>query len=161
MFELARHRDQAFAGGRKILACRAAPPCVGARASVREDAAGDDEPVLVLGTEAGDRRELVLFEQARREVELGLDVSLGPSRPDVAGVTLGAEQQADRLRENRLARPGLARDRVEPGGKGQLGLLDQDEVLDAQATEHGAAEIVGGRAARHHGRRVPGPERPS
>ena len=109
-----------------------------------------DEPFLVLGTELAECSKLVLFEQPCGQIELGLDVRLGPSGPDVTGVTLGTKEKADRLRENRLARPGLAGDRVEPRTERQLCLFDEDEVLDAEAAEHGAAEIVGAPAARHH-----------
>src|SRR6266508_84532 len=127
-----------------------AAPRPQAYARVREHAPGYDEPFLVLGAKLGERGELVLLEQRCGQIELGVDVRLGPVRADVAGITLGPEEQADRLGENRLAGPGLAGDRVEPWSEGQLGLLDQDEVLDAEASKHGGVEMVSGPAARHH-----------
>ena len=39
--------------------------------------------------------------------------------------------------EDRLAGARLARDRVQAGVELELGLPDQDEVLDAQPAEHG------------------------
>ena len=69
-------------------------------------------------------------------VELGLDVRLGAGGPDEAVVALRAEQQADRLREDRLARAGLAGDRVQAGRELELRLPDQHEVLDAEPAQH-------------------------
>src|SRR6185437_9591579 len=63
----------------------------------------------------------------------------------------------DCLGENRLPRAGLPGDGVEPRGEGKLGLVDEDEVLDAEAAEHGAVEMVSGGAARHHRPRIPRP----
>ena len=137
LLELPGHRDQPLPCRSQILACGAAPPGVRTRAPVGEHAPRNEEPFLVLGAKLGERGELVLFDQPCRQIELGLDVRLGPVGADVAGVTLGAEEQADRLGENRLARPGLAGDRVEPWSERELGLLDQDEVLDAEAAKHG------------------------
>src|SRR5205823_3780495 len=63
-------------------------------------------------------------------------VRLVRARADERRVALRAEQESDRLREDRLARSGLARDRAEPGGGLELGLADQDEVLDAEPAKH-------------------------
>ena len=100
----------------------------------REDAARDDERLLVLGPElARARSELV------RKVELRLDVRLGAAAgPTNAVVALRAEEQPDRLREDRLPRARLARDRVQPGRELELGLPDEHEVLDAESAEHRA-----------------------
>ena len=86
--------------------------------------------------ELGDRLELGIVEDPLREVELGLDVGLlgaGAQVPRVAG---GPEEEPDGLSEDRLARAGLAGDRVEPGSEGEVGLADEDEALDAQTAEH-------------------------
>ena len=48
LLELARHRDHALDCGGDVLAGGRASPGVGARAAVGEDAAGDDERVLVI-----------------------------------------------------------------------------------------------------------------
>ena len=86
--------------------------------------------VLVLRPELGELLELV------RQVELRLDVGLRGGRADERVVALRAEQEADRLREDRLPRAGLAGDRVQPGRELELRLADEHEVLDAQSAEH-------------------------
>ena len=130
LLELAGHRDDALDGGGDVLPRRGASPRVGARPPVGEHAARDDERVLVLGPQLGELLELL------REVELRLDVGLLAGGADERVVALRAEQQPDRLGEDRLARAGLARDRVQPGRELELGLADEDEVLDAQAPQH-------------------------
>ena len=74
-----------------------------------------DEPRLVLRPQLGERSELLVVEEAVGHVELGLDVRLRPLGADGRGIRAGPEQEPDRLREDRLARAGLARDRVQPG----------------------------------------------
>ncbi len=69
----------------------------------------------------------------RGEFELGLDVGLAAGGADQRGLAAGAEQETDRVREDRLPRPGLPGDRVQAGVELELGLADQDEVLDAKA----------------------------
>ena len=113
LLELARHRDQALGGGRDVLARDRASPRVRARSPVAEDAPRDHEPGLALGPQLGERGELLVVEEAVRHVELGLDVRLGPVGADRRRVGPRAEQQPDRLREDRLPRTGLARHRVQ------------------------------------------------
>ena len=132
LLELAAHREQALDRCRHVLARGAAAPRVGARAPVGEDPACDDERLLALGPQLGELAQRVGIGQ----VELGLDVRLAPGRPDRGGVAARPEQQADRAREDRLARARLAGDRVEPLVEGELGLADEDEVLDAEAAQH-------------------------
>ena len=136
LLELARHRDQPLGRGGDVLARSAAAPGVGARAAVGEDAPCEHEPLLVLGPQLGEGARLLVVEEARRQVELGLDVRLVAVRPDQRRVAARAEQQPDRLREDRLAGAGLAGDRVQPGRELELGLADQDEVLDAEPAKH-------------------------
>ena len=59
------------------------------------------------------------------------------------GARLAAEQQVERVGQHRLARAGLARDRVQPGPEPQLGPLDQQQVLDAQLEQHAARSTSG------------------
>ena len=92
-----------------------------------------DEPRLVLRPQLRERLGAALLEEPVGHVELRLDVRLARGRPDGAGIALDAEQQADRLREDRLARAGLAAEDVEPGGQLELDLANQDEVLDPEA----------------------------
>ena len=146
LLELARHRDQPLRRGREILARDAAAPRVGARAPVREDAAREHEPLLVVGAQLGERLEALLVQQALRQVELGLDVRLAGARADVGGVALRAEQEPDRLREDRLPRAGLAGDRVQPGPELELGLADEHEILDPETAQHEEDGIPSGRS---------------
>ncbi len=53
----------------------------------------------------------------------------------VRQVLFRAEQQPDCLREDRLPRTGLTGDRIQPRRQVELGLADEDEVLDAQPTK--------------------------
>ena len=83
----------------------------------------------------GERRQsLLVVEEPVRRLELGLDVRLAAGGP-TAAASPRAEQQADRLREDRLPGAGLAGDRVEPEAARARPREDQHEVLDAQATE--------------------------
>ena len=136
LLELPRHRHEPLGRGGHVLARSAAAPGIGARAAVREDAPCEHEPLLVLGPQLGKRARLLVVEEARRRVELGLDVRLVAVRPDERRVAARAEQQADRLGQDRLPGAGFAGDRVQPGPERELGLADQDEVLDAEPAKH-------------------------
>ncbi len=130
LLELPRHRDHALDRRGDVLACGGSPPRVRARAPVREDAAGDDERFLVFGPQLAERLELC------GKIELGLDVRLLAGGTDEALAAFRAEQQAERLGEDRLPRPRLARDRVQAGRELEFGLADEDEVLDPKAPQH-------------------------
>src|SRR2546426_590386 len=78
------------------------------------------------------RPQLVELFELVREVEFRLDVCLVTGGADVRVVALCAEQEAECLREDRLPGAGLARDRVQPGRELELGLADEDEVLDTE-----------------------------
>ena len=56
------------------------------------------------GRSSCERLQLDVVEEAVRDVELGLDVRLVRGRPDGTRVTLDAEEEPDRLGEDRLAR---------------------------------------------------------
>jgi hypothetical protein len=74
--------------------------------------------------ELREHRELVVVEEAVRRIELGLDVRVDAVRPDERRVPARAEQEADRLGEDRLAGAGLAGDRARaPRGGGGLGTV--------------------------------------
>src|SRR5581483_11016178 len=107
LLELSRHRDDALDGRGDVLPRGGSPPRVRARAPVREDAPGHDERVLVLGPQLAELVELC------RKIELRFDVRLLAGRADEALAALRAEEQPERLREDRLPRAGLAGDRVE------------------------------------------------
>jgi hypothetical protein len=135
LLELAGHRDQPFGRGGEVLARDRAPPRVRARAAVAEDAPRQHEARLVLRRQLGERGELVVVEEAVRDVELGLDVGLAARRADDAGVALRAEEEADGLGQDRLPRARLAGDRGQAGSGSQLAVANQHEVLDPQATK--------------------------
>ena len=134
LLELAAHREQRLDRSRDVLARGAPAPGVGARPPVGEDPPREHERLLALGAELGELAERLVVGQ----VELGLDVGLVRRRPDQRRLAARAEQEPDRVREDRLPRAGLAGDRVQPRVELELGLPDQDEVLDAQPPEHPA-----------------------
>ena len=80
LLELPGHRDQPLDGGCEVLARDRPAPRVRARASVAEDAPREHEPGLAFGPELRERRDLLVVEEAVRDVELGLDVRLAPRR---------------------------------------------------------------------------------
>ena len=135
LLELAGHRDQALRGGREILARDRPAPGVRARPPVREHAAREHETRLVLGRELRQRGELLVVEEAVGQVELGLDVRLGPRGADDARVALRTEQQPDRLGQDRLAGTRLAGDRGQARRGRELAVADEHEVLDPEATK--------------------------
>ena len=140
LLELAGHGEQTLRRGGEILPCDRAAPGVGARATVGEHPPGQDETLLihfmfVLRRELRETGQLVVVPEPLGRVELRLDEGLLRSRADEPRVALGAEEEPERLRENRFSRAGLARDRAQPRGRHELGLADQDEVLDAEATK--------------------------
>ena len=130
LLELAGHRDRLLGGRRHVLARRRAAPGVGARAAVREDPPREHETRLL-------RRSQLRERLVRLSVELGLDVGLLAGRTDHRRVSTRAEQEPDRLCEDRLSRAGLACDRVQARSEVELGLADEDEILDAQPAKHG------------------------
>ena len=100
-----------------------------------KDAACEHEAGFVLGRKVGETGQLLVLEKAVRQVELRLDISLTAAGPDRAGITLRTEQEADRLREDRLAGTGLAGDRGQAGRRRELSLTHEHEVLDPEATK--------------------------
>ena len=136
LLELTGHRDQPVGRSRDVLARRTASPGVSARAAVGEDAAGDDQAVLVGGPKLGERLEAVVLEERAREVELGLHVGLVAVGADERRFASRAEQEADGLRQDRLAGAGLPGDGVQAGLEGELGVANEDEILDAKPAQH-------------------------
>ena len=96
--------------------------------------------------------EAPLLEQGRgaapalaREAELRLDhAGLRALAHDV-GIGATADDEGQGLHRERLARPGLAGDRGEPAAELHLGALDEGQVADGQAFEHGVLPVRGGR----------------
>jgi hypothetical protein len=132
---LPRHGDQSLDERGQLLARDVPPPRVGARPPVGEDAPRRHEGRLAGGAQLRDRGQIRVVENPVREIELGLDVRLLRAGPQIAGVAACTEQEAERLRQDRLARAGLAGDGVEARREAELRLADEDEVLDAQAAK--------------------------
>ena len=136
LLELARHRDQPLGRARRRPRGRRCGPrrrrACGRRRRRAARARARPRPRAAARRARRARRRR---RSPSRQVELGLDVGLVAAGPTSAGVALRAEQEPDRLREDRLAGAGLARDRVQAGREGELGLADEDEVLDAEATK--------------------------
>ena len=92
--------------------------------------------VAVLPDEVGQVGQLGFLEKTGRQLEHSLDISLPRPGANHSGARLAAQQQVERLSEDRLARPGLARERGQAASRAQLGALDEQEVLDSQLEEH-------------------------
>ena len=73
-----------------------------------------------------------------------------PAGADDAGVAPCAEQEPNRLRQDRLAGARLACDRSQAGARRELALADEHEVLDPEATKQGPAVAA---EERHFGER--------
>ena len=89
-----------------------------------------------LGQALGDLRHLGLGQQPLRQVEDPLDPGLLGAGTDDLRPRLAAHQQVERVGQHGLAGAGLPGDRVQPLPQPQLGLLDQQQVLDPQLSEH-------------------------
>ena len=143
LLELPGHGHEPLGGGRHVLTSSSPSPGIGARAAVAEDAPRDDETLLVLGTQLEQRQDVVLVEHARRQLQLGLDVCIRTLGAHERGVAARTEEQPDGLREDRLPRSRLTGDRVQTRSQVELGLADEDEILDAQPTKQRSRGSVG------------------
>ena len=83
------------------------------------------------------RRTMQLFPAA---LEDGLDRRGVLAGADEVAGRAAAEQQADRLDEDRLAGAGFARQDVEAGLEFDLDGVDDRQVADAQEAKHGRSE---------------------
>ena len=137
LFELAAHGEERLDRLGDVLARGSAAPGVGARPPIREDPPGEGQALLAGRLQLGELPERLVF----RQVELGFDIRLLARRSDQRRIAARAEQEPDRVREDRLPRAGLTGDRVQTGIELELGLPDQDEVLDPKPPQHPA--IVG------------------
>ena len=136
LLELTRHGDQPLRRRRDVLARDGSAPRVCAGAPVAEDAARDHETGLALRSELRERRHVVLLEEPVRYVEFRFDVRLGSGRTDRRGISARTQEEPDGLGEDRLPRARLSGHGIQTGTEPELGLADEDEVLDPQATKH-------------------------
>ncbi len=137
LLELARHRDEPFGGARDVLARNCPPPRVRASPSIAEDPARDHEPGFPLGAQLRKGSEVLVVEEPVRHIQFGLHVRLRTLGADRGRIRARAEEQPDRLREDRLPRSRLARHGVQAGHERQVRAADEDEILDPKATKHG------------------------
>ena len=108
----------------------------GAGSSRGADPPSEHDLLGAVGQALGDRGELRVVQEARRQREDALHPCLRGARTDDLRASLAAEEQVERVREHGLPGPGLAGDRVQPGAEAQLGALDQEQVLDPQLEQH-------------------------
>src|SRR4051794_37263885 len=104
----------------------------GPRPALDAHTAADHDFVLALGQALAELRELVAVEEARWEGKDALHLGLGRARPDDPRTGLPSQEQVQRVCEDGLSGPRLARDDVEAGLETQLRALDQKQVLDSQ-----------------------------
>ena len=110
---------------------RRAPAHIRAGPSVGPHAPGEDE---LLGT----IRNRLGAGKLRGQREHTFDICLGGAGPDDPAAGPPAEQQIERVSQQRLAGSGLAGHDVQPRSEAELGSIQQQQVLDAQLKEHGA-----------------------
>ena len=98
-----------------------------------DDAAQDQRGVRLQAVfvQQGDGRVVVAH------IEGGDDHALVGGRPHQRAVGPGAQRQAERVQQDRLARTGLAGQHVEAGLQRQRQPVDQDDIADGQADQHG------------------------
>ena len=94
--------------------------------------------------------------EVERRADLG---ALGAHAHD-AGIAASAENETERVDEDRLAGPRLAGEHAEAGRKVDLELVDEDEVADGESAQHrhggsGSCTEVRGTAQRRRAARRP------
>ena len=119
---------------------RGLPVDEGAGAPLGRNAPGEDHLALVVGELTQRERGVVVLEAVPEPVrhrEGRLDQRV--AGPGSHGRRVGgrAGQEAERLCEHGLPRPRLAGDRGQARRRGQLGVLDHDQVADLERPDHG------------------------
>ena len=150
LLELAAHRDQRLRGGRDVLARRAPPPGVRPGAAVGEDPPREHDVVLAFRPQLGERAERLVVDA----VELGLDVRLVPGGADQRRIALRAEQETDRVREDRLPAPvsPVIAFSPRPSSSSASRIRTRFEMRRRRSTLHGTARTAGGGTAKAEGR---------
>src|SRR4051794_8433782 len=128
--------EQARAQGLELRRGGGAAGQEGAGPATCGDTAADRYLRGALRQALGDLGQLRVVEQAIRKLEDSLHICLARPWPDDVRPGLPSHQQVEGVREDRLARPGLAGDRVQPGAEAQLGALNQEQVFDSELEEH-------------------------
>ncbi|CAB4876509.1 unannotated protein [freshwater metagenome] len=78
--------------------------------------------------------------QLLRKIEDTLDVGLLRTGAHDSRASLASKQKVERVREDRLPSTGLAGQDVETGRKLHLGMLDQQQILNAKLVKHQPSE---------------------
>jgi hypothetical protein len=78
----------------------------------------------------------------RRELERGNHARLVLARADEAVFRAVAQHQAQRIEQDRLARARFAGEHPQPAAELQLERLDQHDVADGQARQHGSGDSL-------------------
>ena len=120
-----RERGRAAVDPRPALALRVEHAAQQYVAVVRGDA--------LLGEPGGDARRV-------RDVELGGELGALRARPELAELEAVAEQERQRVEQDRLARARLAGQHGKAGGELDVERFDDDEISDGQETQHGAGQ---------------------
>ena len=122
-----------------------APLHEGARAAVLPHSSREDDLVHLVPYALAQIAQVGAVQEIRRSREHPLHVGLARPGTDDARSWLAAEQEIQRMGQDRLPRPRLAGDHREPRPGAQLGSLDQEKILDPQLEEHGVRSTNGPR----------------
>ena len=76
------------------------------------------------------------------KLDLGADAGRGLPGADQPGVGRAPERQAERIEQDRLARPGLAGQRAKPRLELELEPVDQHHIVDDELPQHVEAQPV-------------------
>ncbi len=128
-----RERRHGLARGRLPVDQRAGAP-------LGRHAPRDHDLALVVDQVAQGRGRVVVLQAVPEplgELQRGLHQGVLGAGPDRLRVGRRPGQQAQRLGQHGLPRPGLAGDRGQAGRRGQLGPLDHDQPPDLQRPDHG------------------------
>jgi hypothetical protein len=129
-----------------------------AAAAVRLDDPAEDERLSRLALEAAFGEEGKSGVPGRK-LEGDPDHRLGLTAADEAAVGAGAERESERVEKDRLAGPGLAGQNAEARPEFEVEALDQDDVADGEAGQHGLL-VMPAKAGIHPALSFPPPHGP-
>ena len=129
MLVLAVERQQPATEPLEVGERRRAAAHICPRAAVGPDTAREHDLVGAVGDQLG-------VGDLGRDREHALDIGLLSPGAHHAAPRAAAEQQVERVRQQRLAGPRLAGQHVQPRGEPQLGAIHQQQVLDPEFVEH-------------------------
>jgi len=133
---LAVEREQPRAERLEVCGVRRTALDEGAGPTAGANAASNDDLLRSIRQPLRELAQLGVVEHPRRNRERALDVCLRGARPDDLRPRPPAQQEVQRVGEDRLPRARLAGDRIEARLEAELGPLDQQQVLDSQLVQH-------------------------